>query len=78
LCAKQPDVAVVDIGLPDSTGFEVAKAICQRMGDARPRLIAVSGFSQPQDRKMSAEAGFDEHLTKPVRDNVLRRALTPR
>jgi CheY-like chemotaxis protein/anti-sigma regulatory factor (Ser/Thr protein kinase) len=78
LCAQRPDVAIVDIGLPDSNGFEVAKAICKSLGEQRPRLIAVSGFSQPQDRKMSAEAGFDEHLTKPVRDNILRRALIPR
>lgn len=63
---EHTDLALIDLGLPDMDGHEVARQVRQRLGDARPRLIAVSGFSQAEDRARSDEAGFDEHLAKPV------------
>ena len=62
----RPDVAFLDIGLPGMSGHELA---AQLRGDARLRglvLVAVTGWGQAEDRRRSKEAGFDEHLTKPV------------
>ena len=60
-----PGVVIMDIGLPDIDGYEVARRLRRRMG-ADVRLVALSGYGQPQDRERSGEAGFDEHLVKPV------------
>ena len=60
----QADVAVIDIGLPVIDGYELAGQI---RGDGHvPRLIAMTGYGQPADRVRSRQAGFDEHLVKPV------------
>jgi signal transduction histidine kinase/CheY-like chemotaxis protein len=61
----RPDIVFCDIGLPDMSGYEVARAL---RGDEalRPtRLVALSGYAQPEDRERSREAGFDAHLAKP-------------
>jgi len=63
--AKDPDIALVDIGLPGIDGYEVARRI-RTGGDKRPLLIALTGYGQPEDRRRSEEAGFDAHLVKPV------------
>jgi len=71
----RPDVAVIDVGLPGLDGYEVAK----RIRDAQVasiRLIALSGHGLPQDRSRASEAGFDEHLVKPVTPQELADALT--
>jgi two-component system, chemotaxis family, CheB/CheR fusion protein len=60
----QPDLALVDISLPDIDGYAVAREIRNRLGPAIP-LIALTGLGQPQDVKRSHEAGFARHLTKP-------------
>ncbi len=60
-----PAVVIMDIGLPDIDGYEVARRLRRRMG-ADVRLVALSGYAQPQDRARSSEAGFDDHLVKPV------------
>ncbi len=73
--SAQPDVVVVDIGLPDIDGCEVARRICQRLGDARPALVALSGYGQERDRERSAAAGFDAHLLKPAQPDVLERTI---
>ena len=63
--AKDPDLALVDIGLPGIDGFEVARRI--RAADPRrPLLIALTGYGQPEDRRRATEAGFDSMLVKPV------------
>jgi CheY-like chemotaxis protein len=61
----KPDVVLCDIGLPDLSGYEVARAL--RANDAlrATRLIAVTGYTQPEDRRRAKEAGFDFHLPKP-------------
>lgn len=62
----RPQVAIVDIGLPKLDGYEVARQICARTNGEKPRLIAVTGYGQPEDRRQALEAGFDHHLPKPV------------
>ena len=75
---KRPDVALIDIGLPGRSGYDVAREI--RAGStgwsARVQLIAVTGYGQPSDRVRALEAGFNNHLLKPVDPDVLNRVLT--
>lgn len=67
LAASQvPDVCVLDIGLPGMDGYEVARRIRRMNPDRQTRLIAVTGWGSDSDREMSAEAGFDSHLVKPI------------
>jgi CheY-like chemotaxis protein/two-component sensor histidine kinase len=61
---QQPDVALIDIGLPGLDGFGVAAAL--RANGSSARLIAVSGYGRPEDRARASDAGFDAHLVKPV------------
>jgi signal transduction histidine kinase len=62
---KRPDIAVIDLGLPGMDGFEVARQL--RAGSEKDvRLIALSGYGQPEDRRKTLDAGFDMHLVKPV------------
>jgi signal transduction histidine kinase len=61
----EPDVVLLDIGLPDINGYEVARRI-RAMGAGSPRLVALTGWGQPDDKRRAAEAGFDAHWTKPV------------
>ncbi len=75
VCDMRPDIALLDIGLPGMNGHGVAEAICQRLGDERPRLVALSGYGQKSDRDRSKKAGFDEHLVKPAQPGVLKRVL---
>ena len=68
--ALQPDIVLLDIGLPDLTGYEVARRI--RAEHKRPlRLIALTGWGQAEDRQKAHDAGFDEHWTKPVDPDML-------
>jgi CheY-like chemotaxis protein len=72
--AKDPDIALVDIGLPGIDGYEVARRV--RARDARrPVLIALTGYSQPEDRRRATEAGFDDMLVKPVDPTALATLL---
>ena len=67
----QPDVAILDIGMPKMNGHSVARGIRERKGEAQPLLIAVTGWGQEEDRHRSEAAGFDHHLVKPVDPAVL-------
>ncbi len=70
----QPDVVLVDIGLPDVDGYEVARQL--RAADLHAvTLIAVTGYGQAEDERRAAAAGFDLHLTKPVSAERLRQVL---
>ena len=73
--AFQPDVALVDIGLPDMDGYEVARCIRRLHLANAPKLVAISGFGQPEDLRSAYEAGFDLHLTKPVAPEFLREVI---
>jgi PAS domain S-box-containing protein len=74
------DVAILDIGLPVMDGYELADRLRAELGEAVPRLIALTGYGQDSDRARSRTAGFTEHLTKPVESIRLLGALdaTPR
>ncbi|WP_296948914.1 ATP-binding protein [uncultured Massilia sp.] len=70
--AQPPQLAFVDIDLPDISGHEVARALA-RLGGIR--LVAVTGYGQPDDVRRALEAGFDRHFKKPVRLEDLEQAL---
>jgi len=61
----RPDMALLDIAMPDMSGYELAREIRSRMGSA-VRIVALSGFGLPEDRARALEAGFDQHLVKPA------------
>src|SRR5215470_6989117 len=62
---RSPDLVLLDVGLPDLDGYEVARRLREQLGD-QIRLVALTGYGQPTDRARSEEAGFDEHLVKPM------------
>ena len=62
----RPDVIVLDVGLPQMNGYEVAAAIRQKPWGERVRIIGVTGWGQAEDRRRTLAAGFDRHLVKPV------------
>jgi PAS domain S-box-containing protein len=62
----QPELVISDIGMPDMSGYELARRIREQANTARPVLVALTGYGQETDRAAALEAGFDEHLTKPV------------
>ena len=64
--AYHPDIVLLDIYLPDTTGWELAPRIRKECGLGQALIVAVTGIDSPADRKRSAEAGIDRHLTKPV------------
>jgi signal transduction histidine kinase/ActR/RegA family two-component response regulator len=66
-----PDIALIDIGLPDIDGHEVARRLRALRLETPPKLVAISGFGQPGDLHNAYEAGFDLHLTKPVAPRFL-------
>ena len=70
----RPDLVLIDIGLPDLDGYEVARVLRLRLGE-RVKLIALTGYGQQADRKRSEAAGFDAHLVKPVAPKDLLRLL---
>ncbi len=72
----RPDVAILDIGMPGMDGYEVARAIRERCGDHCPRLVALTGWGQESDRQLAREAGFDEHLTKPVDPALIQQLVS--
>jgi CheY-like chemotaxis protein len=72
--AQRPDVAIVDIGLPEVDGYQVARTLRAAWQD-KIRLIALTGYCQPSDRRQACEAGFDVHLTKPADLEELARLL---
>lgn len=74
----QPDVMLLDIGLPGMDGYEVARRLGATAARSRMRLVALTGYGQPEDIRRSAEAGFDDHLVKPVGLEALARTMRPR
>ena len=71
----QPQVIILDIGLPGMNGYEVAKRLRQQPEFKSAMLVAVTGYGQEEDRRRSREAGFNFHLTKPVEPDDLRRLI---
>jgi len=64
--AFRPDTALLDIGMPEMSGYEVAQALRSEPWAVGLRLIALTGWGQDSDRRRALEAGFDHHLIKPV------------
>src|SRR5579863_7257853 len=62
----RPDVMLLDIGLPELDGFEVAKRIRQHAALHNVVLVAMTGYGREKERQRSQEAGFDYHLVKPA------------
>ncbi len=73
-----PEIVLLDIGLPRLNGYEVARAIRNSPWGANMRLFALTGWGQDDDRRKSAEAGFDAHLVKPVAPTELMKLLAAR
>jgi CheY-like chemotaxis protein len=73
--AFQPDVVLLDLGLPGMSGYEVARRVGGRRLGRPPLLVAVTGYGREEDRRRSAEAGIDLHLVKPVEPQQLRSVL---
>lgn len=73
--ALQPQVAILDIGLPEMDGFQLAAALRAQLANAPPRLVALTGYGQLRDFELTRAAGFDLHLVKPVTPSELDAAL---
>ena len=73
--ASAPDVVFCDVGLPEMSGYEVARAFRADEHLRDSVLVAVTGYALPDDRRRCAEAGFDHHLAKPVDLSQLHRLI---
>lgn len=72
-----PEVAILDIGLPVMDGYELATRLRASLGDTTPPLIALTGYGKDSERARAREAGFSQHLTKPVDFDRLLGVLDP-
>ena len=73
--SMKPDVVLLDIGLPEMDGYDVAKRLRAQTQGSVPTIVALTGYGQPADRDRAARAGFDEFLVKPVEPAVLNGLL---
>ena len=73
----RPNVVMLDIGMPRLNGYEACRAIRARPWAAGVRVIALTGWGQPDDRQRSLDAGFDQHLVKPVDPGALDALMEP-
>jgi two-component system, sensor histidine kinase len=73
--AVAPDVALIDINLPDMEGYEVARRLRALNGSRRIGLVAVTGLGQEEDQRRAYQAGFDAHLVKPVATERLQQVI---
>jgi PAS domain S-box-containing protein len=71
----QPEVVLLDIGLPGMNGYEVARQLRQQPGRKRPLLVAVTGYGSNEDKRQAHRVGFDLHLTKPIEPQQLEALL---
>ncbi|WP_052231212.1 response regulator [Burkholderia glumae] len=73
--AFQPEVVMLDIGLPGMDGYEIARALRALPATAGALLIALTGYGQESDRQRTRAAGFDHHLVKPATLEDIERAI---
>jgi CheY-like chemotaxis protein len=71
-----PEVVLLDIGLPGMDGYEVAQCLRSEMGEAAPLLVAMTGYGQHEVNRHARKAKFDYHLVKPADLNDLKQLLT--
>jgi signal transduction histidine kinase len=78
-CARgwQPEVMLLDLGMPRLTGYELARRVRSEPWGAAVQLVAISGWGQSDDLRRSRECGFDQHLVKPISFEALHGLLTP-
>jgi PAS domain S-box-containing protein len=74
-CRLRPDALLLDIGMPELNGYQLAQRIRGTGWGRRAMLIAITGWGQEQDKRQALAAGFDQHLTKPIDPNVLEALL---
>lgn len=73
---SQPfDLAILDLGLPEIDGFEVARGLRAGPRGRDLTIVALSGYTQPEHIQRAREVGFDRHLAKPISDSALRAIL---
>lgn len=72
---QRPDVALIDIGLPEMDGYEVARALRKDLPPGVLRLIAMTGYGQAADKATALAAGFDAHIVKPASADKIMRAI---
>lgn len=70
-----PDVILLDLGLPDLSGFDVARALRAQRGGAGRRIIALTGWATARDRALAFESGCDDFMIKPAKSDKLRALL---
>jgi CheY-like chemotaxis protein len=73
--AFRPDIALLDIGMPDLSGYEVAQELRREPWGQEIQLIALTGWGQEKDRQQALDSGFDQHLTKPIDPDQLEALL---
>jgi CheY-like chemotaxis protein len=76
--ALQPEIILLDLGLPDLSGYDVCRRIRLQPWTTQPYIVALTGWSHEADRERTREAGFDLHLVKPVDPEELLRLLNER
>ncbi len=73
--ARRYDVAIIDIGLPNVDGYEIARRVRADDEQVGPVLIALTGYGRNEDKRRALEAGFDAHLVKPIQPEKVRRLV---
>jgi CheY-like chemotaxis protein len=73
----RPDIGLLDIGLPDFTGYQIAERIRHEAWGKGMLLIAITGWGQADDKRRALAAGFDHHMTKPVDPVQLETLFAP-
>jgi DNA-binding response OmpR family regulator len=71
-----PDAVLLDIGLPQKSGYEIVRALRERYGSARPIIVAITGRGRPSDVRLAEMVGFDHHFTKPFEPKELLAKLS--
>jgi CheY-like chemotaxis protein len=72
---EKPEVVLVDIGLPDMDGYQVARALRASSATRDLHVVALTGYATPEHRERALVAGFDHHLAKPIDADELQRVL---
>jgi CheY-like chemotaxis protein len=75
IAAFEPDMALIDIGMPGRDGYATVAGIRQQPGGTHVILVAVTGWGRDEDKRRAYDAGFDLHVTKPMRLETLKELL---
>jgi two-component system CheB/CheR fusion protein len=73
--AFQPEIMIIDLGMPGLTGYEVAERLRQEPATREAKLVALSGYGGEDTARRCRAAGFDRHLTKPLTEDALQALL---